>query len=119
VNSFTVPIYSGTVCVYTSREEYSAAWKELEGDAVEDVDEMDGVSSRHSDKKKSSVYLIGVFDGDEGTLVHELVHTVFEMLSHAGIPISKRNDEVFAYLMAALYREALQAMKGASENPAA
>lgn len=35
----------------------------------------------------------------QGLLTHELSHFIFQLMEDNGIPISKENDEVFAYLM--------------------
>ena len=42
---------------------------------------------------------IWIPSGEVDILIHELVHLSTHVLEHCGVPMSKENDEVLAYLM--------------------
>ena len=108
--TFPVPVYSGRVLFCLSEKAWGDAYKGLTG-LEEKHGNNYGLSTRIADDKQRSVYLVGVFDNGQSTLVHELVHTTFAILSHSGVPITRRNDEAFAYLMDSLYSGCLDAWK--------
>ena len=112
--TFPVHVYGGRVLLCLTHKAYEAAHKVL--DPKEETETYDlatvrGLSSRFSEMDHKSVYLIGYFDRKSPTLIHELAHTAFYIMSHAGVPISGENDEVFCYLLDSLYEAALLAMK--------
>lgn len=109
--SFPVPLYSGRVLICVTRDAYNRAHKKYLGSEDKHLSGVFGTSRRGSDKDKNSVYLVGVFEGGDTTLVHELVHVTFSILSHSGVPISVKHDEAFAYLMDSLYTAAMPAVQ--------
>lgn len=109
--TFPVPVYSGCVVLCLTRDGYNKVHKLVDGDEYKHIDSCMGVSARLSDKTGRSVYLVGVFDGGHKTLVHELAHTTFSILSHSSVTISARHDEAFAYLIDSLYGACADAMK--------
>lgn len=50
--------------------------------------------------------LVGVFDGDTSTLVHELAHAVFNVMHYIGQPVNAEHSEVFCYLQDSLFSQA-------------
>jgi hypothetical protein len=48
--------------------------------------------------------LVGVFNGDAATLVHELTHALEHVTEHLELPRGFDNNEPAAYLMAHMYR---------------
>lgn len=113
--SFDVPIYGGRVVLCLEREEYDRAHRKLEGESYKYLDEVQGVSSKHASPGRT-VYLVGVFKGGAQTLVHELVHTAFSILAHANVPVTKRNDEAYAYLVDHLYAKSIPIMRKARKG---
>lgn len=108
--TFPVPLFPGRVLICQTRNAYQIAHKQLYGHEYEDVEGVRGLSSKAIYNRKV-VYLVGVFDRCDSTLVHELLHTSMSVLKYAGVPISKKNDEVLAYLMDSLFEASKTAMK--------
>lgn len=105
MKTLRIPVYGGRLFVCTSREDYIKVRAKYEDDDGESLKDCMGVSERCSDKKQRSVFLIGVFDGGLQTLVHELGHTTFSVLRHASVPVNRRDDEAFCYLLDCLYEK--------------
>lgn len=111
VDVFPVPIYGGRVMLCIKRDAYDRAHTSLEASPYKHTKDVRGVTSRHVDGDNKAVYLIGVFEDTQQTLVHELAHATFYILSHAGVPVTPKNDEAFAYLIDALFGECQKAIK--------
>ncbi len=123
--TFRVPLYGGRVLICPTREAYSRALELLDGDPDPCTKEYVGVLLELSEGRKPvrKVYLLGWFDQNVGTLIHELSHLTFRVLRHAAVGISQTNDEAYAYLMDALYMKATKAarrihIKGFCADPA-
>ena len=55
-------------------------------------------------KDGTSFFMVGVFDGASGTLVHELAHATFFILAHVGVPVKEgKPNEAFCYLLDSMY----------------
>ena len=109
--SFPIPVYGGRVIICITREAHDREHEALDGGKYKQANQVRGVCSFHTEKDNRAVYLLGVFEETQQTLVHELVHLVFGVLSHASVPITRRNDEAFAYLMDTLFKESTDAIK--------
>ncbi len=113
--TFRIPVYSGRVLLCFTREAYEKAL-ELLNDAPDPcLREYAGcmLECFEGKKTKRKVFLIGWFDKQLGTLIHELSHTTFRVLRHAEVGISHANDEAYAYLMDSLFSKAVQASRRA------
>lgn len=55
--------------------------------------------------------VVGWFDGQLATLVHECLHATTALLEDRGVPISRENDEVMAYTLDCLFSSLLKSMK--------
>lgn len=110
---FCIPVYTGRAVLCLTRDAYIKARKQFEEFGPErDLKATYGLFVPLRDEKKNErVYLIGWFDRKPATLVHELAHMTFEILTYSGVPISKRNDEAFAYLIDALFAASIDASK--------
>jgi hypothetical protein len=87
-------IYPAIVIATTSRAEYKRIYAKRIGRKLKGgLEHADGISSDHH-----GYYLVGVFNGELGTLVHELAHTAFKILRHVNVPASFKHQEAFAYL---------------------
>lgn len=51
---------------------------------------------------------VGVFDGEPGTLAHEMTHAAVRIISDAGMHIDASNDEPLAYQIGHLIDECIQ-----------
>lgn len=61
-------------------------------------------------------YVIGVFDGELSTLVHELTHLILMVAEHNGIDPFSSRGEPLAYLMDDLFTEATRALWRAGKS---
>jgi len=109
--TFPVPLYGGRILLCITRDSYAEALEQLKDDPYDHIKEVSGVSSKHAELDSRAVYLVGVFEGGQKTLVHELAHTTFSILAHSSVPVNARNDEAFAYLMDSLFALCVDAMK--------
>lgn len=119
--TFRVPAYSGRVVLCMTQAAYKRVRKSLDTHCPDsefrDLERTKGVHVRVFDEKKDeSVYVCGWFDRNPSTLVHELAHMTFDVLTYSGVPISKRNDEAFAYLIDRLFSESARVTKGARKG---
>ncbi len=111
--TFRVPLYGGRVLVCFTRDAFQDALEKF-GEAPDaHLKEYSGVLQETFEGKKTHrrVWLLGWFDKDVGTLIHELAHTTFRVLRHADVGISQTNDEAYAYLQDALYTKCIRAAK--------
>ncbi len=111
--SFRIPVYSGRVLLCLTRDAYQTALERLDEEPDDRLKEYDGALQEIFEGKKThrKVWLLGWFDGEPATLIHELCHTTFRILRHADVGISQTNDEAYAYLLDALYSKCIHAAK--------
>lgn len=100
-NYIRVPLFEhGYVLLYNNKDMFNEVVAELSkeiklvtsevGRALSYEDEIDGLT----------YYLMGVFDNEIGTLVHEAAHIVFAICNDVNIPIIKQDsNEVYCYLI--------------------
>lgn len=101
---FHVPLYGGIVYFCTSREDYAQVYDYMTNsrDGQEFADSCLGCVSSLSAPDGAAAYLVGVFDTDLNTFVHELGHLAIDVLDRAGCPIDSRTSEAFCYLIGTL-----------------
>ena len=59
-----------------------------------------------------TLFMIGVFDGDQGTLVHECSHLAFNLLDYVGVPVEAgASNEAYAYLIEFFYSSLTRLVK--------
>lgn len=96
-----VGIYPAIVIATTSEAEFKRLYaKRIPHRDVPDLSNADGYSSDHA-----GYFLVGVFNKDMGTLVHELSHTTFKVLRHVNVRADHKHQEAFAYLNQWLFDE--------------
>lgn len=94
-------IFNSRVYVYTNRDKHKKATSFL---GHEEVPPCVGVSQPFQNKDDGGhVVVIGWFDNELSTFIHELSHTTFYVLDAAGVKISPDNHEVFCYLQDYLF----------------
>lgn len=60
--------------------------------------------------------VVGLFNGDRATLVHELSHSVINLFNGVGMPINIDTSEAFCYLIDNLYTQCSNAMNQACQG---
>lgn len=92
--------YPVSLKVFSDIGEFKEAYKELNN---KDVDILGclGMFSRND-----CDLIIGVFNNDVVTLVHELSHAVMYIFDTVGIPLSSDNSETYCYYMDSLLKQA-------------
>jgi len=62
-------------------------------------DDAEGVTVCYRDKRDEAQRIMGVFDGQVGTVAHEAVHVAWDVLSRANVPVTDENNEAQAFLV--------------------
>lgn len=93
--------YPAKVWFTTDKTKFSKKRKELTG-RTDDVTDSRGVCS--SDDNHGNM-VIGLFDVNSSTLVHELSHATINILEYVGIPITHQTSEAFCYLLGSLHEQ--------------
>ena len=119
VSPYHIPIYGGMVYFVTDREVFADV-RSYMTESVEHDDtqrfSLGCVQELMNNETGARCYVMGVFDGDMATLVHELGHLTIDILTNAGIDITEQNSEAFCYLLDTLYQRFAPDMKGESKS---
>jgi hypothetical protein len=102
---FRVPVYCGRVYLCRNRERWADAQHYLIGKR-EEIGHSTSGNCGHYTREESgeSVFLVGWFDGDPMTLIHETGHLTLNILTWVGIGPASNNGEAFCYLQEELLR---------------
>jgi hypothetical protein len=113
-----IPIYGGQICLVSRPEDFIAMrhWAELpvdkqmpNGGVTCCIQMQDKVSGLFTGRP---IYLMGVFDGSEVTLAHELIHVCFGVADDVGLTTDPgKANEAFAYLHSALMEKLRKYLK--------
>lgn len=103
---FHIPIYGGTLKVVTEREEFIEAVDDEDEDLELSVADCAGMT-KVTHGEKGPVYLVGIFDHDLSTVVHEMGHVTIFIADHCGFRINEETSECFCYLIEELVRMCL------------
>lgn len=95
-----IPVYGGTIHFFTDFAKFNAHHKKVNKDEVEHAL---GWTSEYKGADGSSNIMIGVFDGDPQTLVHECIHVGLNVFERCNIDPSAESGEPFAYLVDCLF----------------
>lgn len=93
---FAIPIYGGQVLRCLTPEAMNRACKRLGLDPPDGLTR--GLCAQADGSDGSVVYLIGWYDRNPGSLVHECVHCGMFVLQRAGIDPTGDAGEALAYL---------------------
>jgi hypothetical protein len=97
---FTVPLYGDVVWVFGSKKQMLAFGKKQNTDF--DVNpQASGVMSGDG----GGNFIVGVFDGQADTVVHEATHLALAVAERHGLTVNKDHDEGFCYLMESLFNQ--------------
>lgn len=98
IKQIEIPIYGGLVYIFIDRMSFCDAADYLN---IKDVKiRVCGQCITKVDRDTGAVhYLVGVFNNEIPTLVHELAHVTADCLAIAGIAVDNTNNEAFCYLL--------------------
>lgn len=98
---FFVPLFhSANVYLCRSKEEWTQACDHLKVPSG-GIEMLGGVCQQYSNAETNeNLYLIGVFNNDIGTLVHECAHATFYCCSDVGVTVkTDQANETYCYLL--------------------
>lgn len=97
--SLLVPLFKcGRVFLFTDRQVLADATEAL-GVESDDLDGCLGISRQISGPDGEYAFVVGVFDNDVTTLVHELAHVTFNILTRVGVTVeANAANETFCYM---------------------
>ncbi|AJJ64486.1 hypothetical protein [Yersinia aldovae] len=98
---YFIPLFhSANIYLCRSVEEWKLACKHLAVDAGE-IDTLSGAAQTYSNNETNeNIYLIGIFDGELSTLVHECAHVAFYTCRDVGVTIdTNAANETYCYLL--------------------
>lgn len=99
--AYTIPLFqSAHVYLAVTREEYQQADKCMGGDG-KDFPFNSGLAGSYEDTETGErVYLIGIFDEQLSTLVHECAHVCFYVCSDVGVTTRPGDaNETYCYML--------------------
>lgn len=99
---FKTPIYAGSIYLFRSQEKYIQACAFLRAPEPDLHGVIGKAQELQNTRSGELVYLIGCFDDQQSTLVHEASHLAFFILQTAGIDARDSGGETFCYLLQAL-----------------
>jgi len=121
---FEVPIYGGVVKIYSSREEFVQDYKLYAKEKDEPDDDFTTANGAtaisETDPDGYPVYLVGVFEEDLDTSVHECAHLAIHIVERAGFEINNDTSEPFCYLLGDLFlkiQSSLETLKNSGDTP--
>ncbi|EGT4373193.1 hypothetical protein AUM47_17145 [Cronobacter malonaticus] len=110
---YFVPLFhSANVYLARSREEYAQACEHLNVD-VGPINSLAGTCRHYQNENTNeNLYLIGVFNGDIATLVHECAHATFYCCHDVGVVIeTHKANETYCYLLDRMFSHFLPHVK--------
>ena len=96
-----VPLYGGTVWLACTRVKYAAAAAVLDGEPASDNSIGCMLQATHPDHGR--VFLIGVFNGTQHVLAHEIGHACLDIMEVAGIDPIGCGGEPYCYLQQSMF----------------
>jgi hypothetical protein len=99
--SYLIPLFkSANVYLCCSREEWKQACDFLGGDTGS-IEMLGGATTAYTNAEAvENLYLLGVFNGDVATLVHECAHVAFYTCRDVGVVIdTDAANETYCYLL--------------------
>ena len=115
-----IPIYNGDVWVFLHKSEFIEALEELHDDPEVQKNTYGDFWCSRDLETESPIYLIGVYEYDIDTLVHEINHAALNIIENAGFSAHDGNGEPFCYLsdylVGEIYPWFLEQTKKESDN---
>lgn len=98
-----MPLYGGNIWLFTDRPKYNQACRYVNSDHGDNCPHSAGLMVQAVRNHKERIYLIGVFNRDLGTLLHEIAHVCLNAVEHVGFHPKDGNGEPFCYLLDNLF----------------
>lgn len=77
---------------------------------------LDGAGGMTTYYENGWQQVVGIFNRDKETLVHELSHAVINLFNGVGMPINQDTSEAFCYLIGDLFTQCNNAMNQACQG---
>lgn len=106
---YDIPLYGGSLHLFKTRKKFEAAYEFLGKE--HDASGCCGCTAYLVNEKGRALYLIGVFDNDLGTLVHEVGHATMMIMERAGINAYDSVGEPVCYLLGDMYEKLAKGFK--------
>jgi hypothetical protein len=97
---FRIPVYGSTVYAYRDQARFKGACDALNVEWAPEP--VDGMTLQADGSNGSTVFLVGWFNNDNSTLIHEMGHLAIFILVRAGIDPKDSNGETLCYLLGTL-----------------
>lgn len=102
------PIYGWNIFLFVDRKRWARfSAKQSATDMAHRQDEAADSAGITLCRTEAHELILGIFDGEPGTLSHEAVHAANYMLAGANVKITNENDEALAYLVGWLVDECI------------
>jgi hypothetical protein len=99
VKDIVVPLYDGRIILYTNRAKFLEALRAVDGPEDDDMGTVKGMCLPTKNEEGARLYIVGWFDGELPTLVHEVCHVTLFVLGNAGIEPRDSQGEPMCYLL--------------------
>jgi hypothetical protein len=104
VSKIPIPLFGGVLYICRDRKTFERTYKHIHGeDYPENTEDAAGLACEEVHSNEEVVYLLGVFDNNSSTILHEVVHTSVFILKRASINPTDDKVETLAYLIEFLY----------------
>lgn len=109
----TVPLYGGRVVLVTSHKKWGECVIHLSKTKMRPTGAgAHQCFSKTTKKGFDEVHMVGVFDGQVSTLIHELSHCAFSICDGVGIPVREgESNEAYCYLIESMFLTFVKALK--------
>ena len=111
-----IPVYGGYIHFFNDFQKFNAHYKKTNKDEVEDAL---GWTVEYRGKDGKLNIMVGVFDGDPQTLVHECIHAGLVVFESRHIDPTAESGEPFAYFVDCLFGMFSKHLKNATRTPKA
>ena len=98
VRKFDIDPYRWELYLFSDRAKWAKFVTRRMGAGGRYKEAMDSGGITLTDRENSAFY-VGIFDGSQGTLAHEITHVAMGVLSTAGVVVDVENQEPLAYLI--------------------
>ena len=100
--SISIPLYGGEVRFFTSESRLRIDYEAMNGNDFKVGMSGCAIQFKPDDPVKERIWLVGVFDGTQRTLAHEMAHVALNICQNVGIDPQSSGGEPFCYLLDAL-----------------
>jgi hypothetical protein len=100
-----IPLFQNAhVHLCTTKEQWQQAYASINAGTADLFGLLGCTQTFHNEETGKLLYLLGVFDGDATTLVHECGHIAFYVCRDVGVPTDAAlSSETYCYLLDKLF----------------